>query len=310
MRSLSHPKAVAAVACIASIGAIVGLSAGAQATEVCPPGVSPPSPYCRNVPPVAKTAGATGVHATRATLHGIAGPGVAGGDSTSYRFQYGKTKTYGSATSTRTVPPGPASVSVLAFISGLRPGTRYHYRIDARNTDGSRDGVDRTFRTSCPAPTGEIKGLSVGPLKLGMTLRQAMAVLPLSHTIVYGWDNFCLTPGLGIRVHFATNKLLSLITKSGRASITDKILIALTANTHYQVNGVRHGTPVKDAIKKLGLGPVTLIGRNSWYLAPDGPADVIVKVRVGEVQEIGLANKLLSESPGPFLVSLGASRGS
>lgn len=305
MSRFSHLKTIGAVASIAPIVFLAQLAAGARATEQCPPGVTPPSPYCRNVLPVGRTGAASAIRATRATLHGTAGPGVAGGDLTHYRFQYGTTKRYGSTSSTGTVRRGPASVGVKLLIDKLQPGTRYHYRIVAADSDGTTDGADRTFRTACHAPTGQIDGLSVGPLRLGMTIKQAQAVLPVHHSMARGWEDFCLTPSPGIRVNFPSRKLLSELSPSERAAVTGKIDVALTANKHYAVKDVTHGTKLAVAISKLGLGPVDVVGLNDWYLAPDGPADVIVKVRHGTVLEIGLANKQLSASPQAFLTSVG-----
>src|ERR1700733_15611188 len=68
------------------------------ATIVCPQGVKPPSPYCVNVPPTATTGNATHVRATSATLNGVAGPNVRGGDITRYFFEYGTTTAYGCQT--------------------------------------------------------------------------------------------------------------------------------------------------------------------------------------------------------------------
>jgi hypothetical protein len=38
------------------------------------------------------------------------------------------------------------------------------------------------------------------------------------------------------------------------------------------------------------------VGANYWYLAPDGAATAVLKVRGGIVEEIGIANKALTGS--------------
>jgi hypothetical protein len=146
-------------------GAIALSAAPAGATEVCSGGHTPPSPYCTNVPPVATTGGATHVSGTTATLNGVAGPNVSGGDPTDWFFEYGKTTGYGSRTPTQTIgfcpsgttPPSPycttpATTPVSAGISKLKPCTTYHFRLVASNPDGTTKGADNTFKTKFAAP--------------------------------------------------------------------------------------------------------------------------------------------------------------
>lgn len=154
--------------------AVMALSAApAGATIVCPAGVTPPSSYCQNVPPVAKTGSATNVHGTSATLNGTAGAGVAGGDPTTWYFQYGTTTSYGKTTSHKTLgscpsgvtPPSnycstPSSTPVSADVSSLTPCTTYHYRLVATNPDGTTNGDDSTFMTKFAAPITKVKAPS------------------------------------------------------------------------------------------------------------------------------------------------------
>jgi len=79
------------------VAGVLALSAApTHATIVCPTGIKPPSPYCTNVPPTATTGTASKVKGKSATLNGVAGPNVTGGDITQYYFEYGKTTGYGS----------------------------------------------------------------------------------------------------------------------------------------------------------------------------------------------------------------------
>ena len=54
---------------------------------------------------------------------------------------------YGAATSPSGAGSGTATRSVSADLSGLMPGTTYHYRLVAINADGIAYGRDRTFKT-------------------------------------------------------------------------------------------------------------------------------------------------------------------
>jgi hypothetical protein len=149
---------IALISCAVSVGAL--LAAGsASSTLICPPGTTNKA-YCTNIPPIAITTSASNVKKHGATLNGIAGPGINGGDITTYYFQYGKTTSYTNMTppgTTGSCPPGatnpkyctsdPAAQDVSAKITGLKPGTRYHYRLVASNPDGTTYGADQTFKT-------------------------------------------------------------------------------------------------------------------------------------------------------------------
>ena len=145
---------------------VIALSAlPAGSTIVCPTGVKPPSPYCTNVPPTARTDQASRVRGDSATLNGVAGPNVRNGDLTQYFFEYGPTQSYGSQTPTGTIgrcphgikPPSPYCTvpkrqRVSARVSDLAPCTRYHFQLLANNPDGSAAGGDRTFATGFAPP--------------------------------------------------------------------------------------------------------------------------------------------------------------
>jgi DNA-binding beta-propeller fold protein YncE len=72
------------------------------------------------------------------------------GRETTYSFEYGETKSYGSSVP---IPPGDigsgeGSVSVPATeLTGLKIGTTYHYRVSATNEYGTIPGPDQTFTT-------------------------------------------------------------------------------------------------------------------------------------------------------------------
>ena len=71
-----------------------------------------------------------------------------------YRFEYGRTDSYGRKTKKVAVPPpGIMQPAAEAELTRLRPGTEYHYRVVATNEFGTNYSGDGTFATS-PAPTG------------------------------------------------------------------------------------------------------------------------------------------------------------
>ena len=165
MTRYSHLRWLAPLGGLVAAGVIALSALPAHSTIVCPTGIKPPSPYCTNVPPTASTGSATKVTAKKATLNGVAGPNVKGGDITQYFFKYGTSTGYGSQTPTGTIgscpagitPPSPycnvpASQSVSANITGLSPCTTYHFQLFANNPDGSAAGGDKTFQTPFTAP--------------------------------------------------------------------------------------------------------------------------------------------------------------
>jgi phosphodiesterase/alkaline phosphatase D-like protein len=98
--------------------------------------------------PTATTHKATGVKSTSATVHGsVNGHGLA----TTYRFQWGTSKHYGHQTSSHKMKASSSAKSVAALLRGLKPGTRYHFRVVAKNASGTALGKDMTFKTKAAA---------------------------------------------------------------------------------------------------------------------------------------------------------------
>jgi CSLREA domain-containing protein len=130
-----------------------GAACDIGAFEIATPGVS--------------TGQATAVGASSATLRGLfSNPDLAFG---SVSFQYGTTTGYGAQTAAQ--PIGTVLQSPIAApITGLAPGTTYHFRALITNALGGAFGADQTFKTgtavnspggSTTAPT--LSGLKVSP---------------------------------------------------------------------------------------------------------------------------------------------------
>jgi hypothetical protein len=103
--------------------------------------------------PTAITVGVRDVSPTGATLTGSVNPQRA---STSWRFEYGPTTSYGSSTAATDVGAGSRSVGVSAAIGGLTPGARYHYRLVATNSMGTAVGADRSFFAATTATSATL----------------------------------------------------------------------------------------------------------------------------------------------------------
>jgi hypothetical protein len=103
---------------------------------------------CIGLPPFdAETEGADQIHPTSAVLHGQVVPG--GGKTTTYRFQYGTTESYGSSVPVpaASIASGAKPIAVSKTASSLAAATTYHYRLVAANENGETYGEDETFTT-------------------------------------------------------------------------------------------------------------------------------------------------------------------
>ena len=153
--------------------------------------------------PAVVTGAASPIAGTTATLNGTVHPQAA---PTTYQFEYGLTSSYGSV---RPLTPGSttggnAVESVSASLTGLTPGTLYHYHIKATNAGGTTPGNDATFITtngsqSAPtAVTGAATGITTNSATLGGTVNPNGAAS--SWQFEYGPDTtygyvFPVTPG-------------------------------------------------------------------------------------------------------------------
>ena len=72
------------------------------------------------------------------------------GFDTNYRFEYGLSATYGSATSETDLGAGTEPEDVETHVVGLLPGATYHFRVVATNQWGTTTGPDTTFSFSPP----------------------------------------------------------------------------------------------------------------------------------------------------------------
>jgi hypothetical protein len=99
--------------------------------------------------PSVTTGPASGIADTHAAVAGTVNPQ---GQATSYAFQYGTTTSYGEMSALTSAGSGSGDAAAGAALSGLTPGTTYHYRIIATNDTGTTVGPDATFTTTGTAP--------------------------------------------------------------------------------------------------------------------------------------------------------------
>lgn len=106
------------------------------------------------------------VGGTTATVSGLFDPdGLSG---TTCAFEYGTDTSYGSSVPCSPAPSGSGVTAVHADLSGLTPGTTYHYRLTGTSADGTNTGLDATFTTPA-APT--VGSTSATPGSTSATLK-------------------------------------------------------------------------------------------------------------------------------------------
>jgi hypothetical protein len=84
------------------------------------------------------------VYSENATLNGSVNPN---GLSTIFWFKYGLTTNYGGTTLIIPVTTGFTAVPASTLLTGLLPGTVYHYQLVATNSAGLTNGTDISFTT-------------------------------------------------------------------------------------------------------------------------------------------------------------------
>ncbi|MBA2691676.1 MAG: DUF11 domain-containing protein [Rubrobacter sp.] len=120
--------------------------------------------------PSAMTGAASDVTRNGATIKAFVDTGEA---DTTFRFEYGEGASFGNTTPEQNAAPNPGPSSVEAAIEGLKPGTKYHYRIVAENAHGTSTGETETFTTSALATTRLTLGAKPGAIKSGRKINRA-----------------------------------------------------------------------------------------------------------------------------------------
>ena len=127
----------------------------------------------------------SGVGATTASLSGGVYPN---GVDTTYYWQYGTTTSYGAQTATVDIGGGQAPVQVPGALSGLAPGTTYHYRLVAQNIDGTAYGYDSTVTTTM-VPANAVAPAIGGVAVQGQTLQAySGGWTPAGVSLSYQWQ--------------------------------------------------------------------------------------------------------------------------
>jgi hypothetical protein len=90
-------------------------------------------------------------------------------------------------------------------------------------------------------------------------------------------------------VGYGSSKLLAALRARDRRRYRSKVVWISTTSAKYALVGIRPGTKVTAATRKLKLGRAVRLGRDRWYLAPRGSATAVLGTRAGKVTTIGIA---------------------
>jgi len=98
--------------------------------------------------PVARTASATSVSSTRATLNAVVNPS---GLATSVKYVYGlKSDLSDGVTQDSRVDTSMSDTDISVTVAGLAERTKYYYRVEATNSQGTATGDIMSFTTARP----------------------------------------------------------------------------------------------------------------------------------------------------------------
>jgi autotransporter-associated beta strand protein len=181
-------------------------------------------------------------------------------------------------------------------------GTTLVCTVTATNSSGSATAhsvgvaVPVPKVAGCPAATGTMTGTQIGQLKLGMTRTQARKTYS-KHTNrgKQFQDFFCLTP-MGVRAGYPSPVELSSLPKSQRSKFKNRVVWISKANPFYAFRGVRAGESLALAQKVLHTSAPIKVGKNLWYLARTSSYTIVLKVRAGVAQELGVAGNALTKT--------------
>ena len=136
------------------------------------------------LPPAATTLAATGIQLYSSTINSYVNPNLL---STEVTFEWGPTVSYGSTlTSTQSPVTGNDNTAASATLTGLLPGTTYHFRVKAVNLLGATYGNDLSFTTSGQVPS--VIGFAPTDLAVdSATVNGSVNPNHLSTTVSFEW---------------------------------------------------------------------------------------------------------------------------
>ena len=147
----------------------------------------------------------------------------------------------------------------------------------------------------CPRASGRLGGHSLGRLRLRMTRAQTGHALTDSSDRGKRYQQFfCLTPN-GVRVGYASPKLLRTFADSDRRLFAGRVVWISTASTYYSRTESVRAPSVTVASKYLRLESrfTSAATTGIWHRGRRSPP---YSKSAAEVQEIGIADRQLTQT--------------
>jgi phosphodiesterase/alkaline phosphatase D-like protein len=207
------------------------------------------------VAPTVSTGAATGVTNAGAVLNGSVNPN---GQQTQYAFQWGPTSGYGHETTLSSGGAGTTAQAVTATLSGLAPGTAFHFRIIAISSAGVSAGADQSFTTTgtAPAPSTPPTAATDSASSVGPTSATVRGTInPKGQATTYYFE-YGTTPFYGFETAAA----------AGGSGATDK-------SVSVKLTGLSSGTGYHFRVVAVSAGGTTL-GADSTLATFSPPAVV------------------------------------
>ncbi|MGA9858933.1 MAG: hypothetical protein WBQ18_13805 [Solirubrobacteraceae bacterium] len=172
------------------------------------------------------------------------------------------------------------------------PGTGAGQGVNGGSGSSSTSGHGR-----CQPSTGKLTSRGIGRLSLGMLRSRARRIYPRwTSRGRHDMDFYCLRP-TGVRGGYPSAWLLRHLSRGQRRRVQGRLIFASTASRRYALHGVRPGTRLTRRVaRRLRVGHPYYVGRNVWYLTPNGSSHGMLKVRHGRIEEVGIADKRLTSN--------------
>jgi hypothetical protein len=229
----------------------------AIAGALAPPAYADHTPYARTTP-------ATRVSDTTATLAGV----IVRGSGTLYQFEYGVDR-YDQYTPIKSVGSSTGERPVSAVVTGLKPGTAYHFRLVALGWGGAGIGADQTFTTGPAVPPPAAPAAPAAPVVAPLPAPVAPAPLPVAPPVIGKTMNVApvsgtvavRAPGQTAFTPLAANGSVPVgavvDTRAGTVQVTSALAGGRTqAGTFhgavFQVRQAAHGTGMTDLVLRGG----------------------------------------------------------
>jgi hypothetical protein len=148
---------------------------------------------------------------------------------------------------------------------------------------------------TCAAPSGHLSATALGPIALGATRSRARHAIT-TFTTFGSVDDFCLFGGWDIHAGYPSARLLRTVPRPARGRLTGRVVLALTVNPYYSLNGARPGMSVNSITGRLLIGKAIHLGHNYWYVVSGRKSNGVLRISGGVIQEVGIANRQLTSS--------------